>query len=276
MKKNYIPRQAAGLVLYFSLVFTLAFTLVSPLYGQQDQSPEARGLEIAKEADRRDTGFGDFSASIVMVLRNQHGQQTERRMRSRTLEQAEDGDKALIVFDNPGDVKGTAFLSFTHRVGGDDQWLYLPALKRVKRIASSSKSGPFLGSEFAYEDISSQEVEKYTYKYLRDEELDGRACYVVERDPVDPKSGYSRQVSWIDQEEYRVWKVDFYNPGGSLLKTLSVSDYNQYLEKYWRANKWEMANHQTGKSTVLNWEGFVFGNGFKDSDFNRKSLAKVR
>ena len=216
--------------------------LALPLVAEEAGTPEARGLEIAREADRRDQGFGDFSASLSMVLRDKHGQETERRMRTRTLEQKDDGDKALIIFDNPGDVKGTAFLSFTHREGADDQWLYLPALKRVKRIASSNKAGPFVSSEFAYEDIASQEVEKYTYKHLRDEELDGRACFVVERDPVDPKSGYSRQVAWIDQEEYRVWKVDFYNRGGSLLKTLTVSDYNLYLEKYWRASRWEMVS----------------------------------
>ena len=259
---------------YLPLIAALALAL--PLKAEEAGTPEARGLEIAREADRRDLGFGDFSASIKMVLRDRHGQETERRMRTRTLEQKDDGDKALIIFDNPGDVKGTAFLSFTRRKGSDDQWLYLPALKRVKRIASSNKSGPFVSSEFAYEDIASQEVEKYTYKHLRDEELDGRACFVLERDPVDPKSGYSRQEAWIDQEEYRVWKVDFYSRGGALLKTLTVADYNQYLDKYWRASRWEMVNHKTGKSTVLLWEGYVFGNGFKDSDFTRKSLAKAR
>jgi outer membrane lipoprotein-sorting protein len=250
---------------------------VLPLQAQQTpQTPEARGLEIARQANQRDIGFGDFAASLTMILRNKHGQETQRHMRTRTLEQNDDGDKALIIFDNPGDVKGMAFLSFTHRQGSDDQWLYLPALKRVKRIASSNKSGPFFGSEFAYEDIASQEVEKYTYKYLRDETADGRAHFIIERDPEDPKSGYSRQEVWLDQAEYRVWKVDFYGRGGTLLKTLKVSDYNQYLEKYWRANRWHMVNHQTGKSTVLTWNEYVFGNGYKDSDFNRNSLAKVR
>ena len=197
-------------------------------------------------------------------------------MRVRTLEQADDGDKSLTIFDNPGDVKGTAFLSFTHKEGTDDQWLYLPALKRVKRIASSNKSGPFVGSEFAFEDLSSQEVEKYTYKYLRDESFDEREHFVVEFDPVDPKSGYKRQIVWIDQAEYRVWKVEFYDRRDALLKTLTVSDYRQYLDQYWRGHHWLMVNHRTGKSTELQWQDYVFGNGFKDRDFNRNSLAKAR
>jgi len=108
---------------------------------RHEHSARERGLEIAVEADRRDAGFGDYKAQLTMVLRNKHGQQSERRMRVRILEQADDGDKALIIFDNPGDVKGTAFLSFTHQRGADDQWLYLPALKRVKRIASSRADG---------------------------------------------------------------------------------------------------------------------------------------
>ena len=133
-----------------------------------------------------------------MILRNRRGDESTREMRTQVLEVEGDGDRTVIVFNQPRDVKGTAFLSHMHKEGSDDQWLYLPALKRVKRIASNNKAGPFMGSEFAYEDISSQEVEKYTYLYLRDEVLDGQATFVVERDPVDSRSGYSRQVVWYD------------------------------------------------------------------------------
>ena len=259
----------------------LAFALLGsgPLAAEDEVDPAAvaRGLEIAVEADRRDNGFGDFKAKITMILRDKHGDSSERRMLVRTLKQADDGDKSLIIFQNPGDVKGTSFLSFTHKNDTDDQWLYLPALKRVKRIASSNKSGPFMSSEFAYEDISSQEVEKYTYRFTGEEAFDDRNHFVVERDPVDPKSGYSRQLAWIDTKEYRVWKVEFYDRHrGSLLKTLNVSDYSQYLEKFWRAKRWMMTNHRTGKETELLWEEFVFANGFEDKDFNRNSLARAR
>jgi hypothetical protein len=155
-----------------------------PLCGLAETAEE-RGLEIAIEADRRDTGFHDSRASMKMILRNRQGDESIRQLRVRTLEQEDDGDKSLTTFDQPADVKGTNFLSFTHKSGPDDQWLYLPALKRVKRISSRNKSGPFMGSEFAYEDLSSQEVEKYTYKYLRDETCEGMDCFVIERVPED-------------------------------------------------------------------------------------------
>ena len=137
----------------------LVLISISPTAGWSE-SPEEKGLAIAVEADRRDIGFSNFTAELLMILRNRHGDESTRHLRSRTLEVDEDGDKTLIIFDRPRDVKGTALLTFSHKQGSDDQWLYLPALKRVKRIASNNKSGPFMGSEFAYEDIASQEVEK--------------------------------------------------------------------------------------------------------------------
>lgn len=255
--------------------------MVSLLLGQATAanagSPEDRGLEIAKESDRRDTGFGDFTADMRMVLRNKHGQESVREIRTRTLEVKDDGDKRLNIFDTPRDVKGTAFLTFTHKEGDDDQWLYLPALKRVKRISSRNKSGSFMGSEFAYEDFASQEIEKYTYKWVRDEELDGRECFVVESVPVDKKnSGYTSLLNWIDKTEYRMRKVEFYDRKNALLKTLNVAGYKKYLDRFWRPDKMSMVNHQTGKSTELLFTKYAFRNGLTDRDFDRNSLARAR
>jgi hypothetical protein len=239
-------------------------------------STEDKGLEIASEADRRDSGFNDTVSELTMILRNRHGQESTRQIRNQTLEVKNDGDKSLVIFDHPRDVKGTAFLSFTHKTGPDDQWLYLPALKRVKRISSDNKSGPFMGSEFAYEDISSQEVDKYTYNYLKDEVFEDQDCFVIERFPVDEKSGYSRQVVWFDKEHYRTLKIDFYDRKNELLKTLHYHNYQQYLNKFWRSSKMVMVNHQTGKSTDLLWEKYKFATGLTESDFNKNSLKRVR
>jgi len=240
------------------------------------ETPEERGLAIAAEADRRDSGFGDFTSDVKMILRNKQGQESIREIRSKTLEVEGDGDKSLTIFDKPNDVQGTAMLSFTHKEGPDDQWLYLPALKRVKRIASDNKSGPFMGSEFAYEDIASQEVEKYTYRYLRDETLDGLEVFVFERYPVDEKSGYTRQVIWLDKEHYKERRIEFYDRKDSLLKTLVFADYHQYLDQYWRAHDMYMENHQTGKSTRLLQTNFQFRTGLSDRDFDKNSLKRAR
>jgi len=242
----------------------------------EDSSPESKGLTIAEEADRRDTGWVDQYSDMKMILRNKQGQESTRDIRSNTLEITGDGDKSLSIFDTPADVKGTAFLSHTHALKPDDQWLFLPALKRVKRISSSNKSGPYMGSEFAYEDISSQEVSKYTYKWLRDESYLERDCFVIERYPQDKNSGYTRQVVWLDKAMYQPLKVDYYDRKDSLLKTQTFSDYQLYLDKFWRQNSMKMINHQTGKSTVLLMANFRFGNGLKDRNFNKKALENAR
>jgi outer membrane lipoprotein-sorting protein len=249
--------------------------LVMSVYVQAE-TPEERGLAIVNEADLRDTGYQDYQATMTMLLRNKHGEQSLRHMRNQTLEVENDGDKTLIVFDQPRDIRGTALLSFSHKSGDDDQWLYLPALKRVKRIASRNKSGPFMGSEFAYEDIASQEIEKYAYKYLRDDEQEGIACFLIERYPKDPNSGYTRQQIWIDKQRYIPMKIDFYDRKNALLKTLVFQDYQQYLKKFWRADKMRMVNHQTGKSTLLTWKKYEFHIGLTDSDFNKNSLKRAR
>ena len=240
------------------------------------ETPEEKGLAIAMEADLRDKGFGDSSAAMKMILRNKQGDESTREVRVRSLEVEGDGDKSMSIFDSPADVMVTAFLTFSQVNTPDDQWLYLPALKRVKRIASKNKSGPFMGSEFAYEDISSDEVEKYTYKHLRDETLDGIDTFVIERDPVDVNSGYTRQVVWIDKAEYRPQKIDYYDRKNDHLKTLTFHEYRQYLDKYWRAMRYEMVNHQTGKSTTLLWEKYDFRTGLKDRDFDKNSLKRAK
>jgi outer membrane lipoprotein-sorting protein len=246
-----------------------------PLLGHAETAEE-KGFAIAVEVDARDTGYINSTAEMKMTLTNRQGQSSIREMRSKTLEVDGDGDKSLMIFDRPRDVKGTAMLTFTHKEGADDQWLFLPALKRVKRIASNNKSGPFMGSEFAYEDLSSQEVEKYTYQYLRDDSINNVPVFVIERYPTDKKSGYTRQIVWTHQTEYRAEKIEYFDRKNSALKTLIFSDYKQYLDQYWRAHTMSMTNHLTGKSTVLEFSDYKFREDLNDRDFDKSSLKRAK
>jgi len=259
----------------FSAVSALGLTLVTNMSFAL-MPEEQKGLDISVEAKKRDLGWQDSTADMMMLLRNKQGQESIREIKIKSLEVQNDGDKSLTIFNKPRDVNGTAFLSFSHPVEADDQWLFLPALKRVKRISSRNKSGPFMGSEFAFEDLSSFEVEKYTYKFLAEEPLNELKMFKVEQYPVDENSGYTRRIVWLDTQEYRVYKIDFYDRKDSLLKTLTFSDYKQYLNKHWRADKQEMINHQNGKSTELLWSNYAFKTGLADSDFNRNSLKRAR
>lgn len=240
------------------------------------QSSQEKGLEIAKERKLRDRGWGDSVAELTMILRNSQGQETERAMRLHGLEVLDGGDKSLTIFDEPKDVNGTAFLNFSHAKEPDEQWIYLPALKRVKRIASRNKSGPFMGSEFAYEDMTAFEVEKYTYNYLGEDTVQNRKMFIVEQTPIDEFSGYTRQKVWIDQERYIPYKIEYFDKKGSLLKTLELNEYTLYLDKYWRALRTEMFNEQNGKSTEIITHEIEFKTGLEDSDFDKNSLKRAR
>lgn len=256
----------------------ISFTLVllcvaSALRGE---TPEEKGHAIAVETDRRDSGFEDSMNESVVTLRNAQGEVSTREFTVKTLEVRGDGDKELVVFSKPADVKGTAVLTYSHGLRPDDQWIYLPELKRVKRISSVNKSGPFIGSEFAFEDIASWEVAKYRYRYLRDEVLDGADCFVIENTPAYEYSGYSKQVEWVDKTMYQPRRIDFYDRKNTLLKTLTFSTYRQYLNRYWRAHELNMVNHQNGKSTTLTRSTYQFRKGLKESQFSESALKNVQ
>ena len=119
-------------------------------------------------------------------------------------------------------------------------------------------------------------MEKYNYKYVKEEQIEGKDYYVIERDPVDRKSGYSKQIVWYDKEKYIPVKIEYFDRKGDLLKTLTYSMYNQYLNKYWRADEMLMNNHQTGKSTRLQWRKYQFANGLTKRDFDKNSLKRAR
>ncbi|MEM9706622.1 MAG: outer membrane lipoprotein-sorting protein [Pseudomonadota bacterium] len=256
----------------------LADTSLTDDLDAKGATPEAqKGYQIAALSDRSDRGFGDSEVEATMVLRNASGQTAERRLTITTLEKADEGvgDKSLVVFESPRDVEGTALLSHAKILSPDDQWLYLPALKRTKRIASANKSGPFVGSEFAFEDFTLIELNKFTYSYQRAEDVNGRMADVIERFPRYERSGYTKQVAWIDQEDRQPRKIEFYDRKGALLKTLTLSDYRQY-GVIWRAHRFEMVNHQTGKETDMVYGDYYFGSDLAENDFVKGVLERVR
>ena len=242
----------------------------------QEETPEDKGTRLAHEASARNDGFGDFTAGMTMVLRDRRGRESVRQMRFKVLEVPGDGDKSLFVFDQPRDVRGTALLTHAHVNAQNDQWLYLPALKRVKRISAARRSGSFMGSEFSYEDMSPPEIEEYRYRFLRDEPCGEFTCAVTEQFPLDEKSGYGRKVVWQDLGELRTWKMELYDRKRSHLKTLTFANYRQYLDRYWRAGEQTMVNHLTGASTVLHWTDFRFRTDLDDGEFTQTALRRVR
>ena len=239
-------------------------------------SPAEQGLAIARKAKAAGRGWQDYRVKMEMVLLNKNGEKSTRKLRLKYLEGKASEDKSLIVFETPRAVKGTALLTHSKVNGNDDQWLYLPAVRRVKRIATGNKDGSFMGSEFAYEDLSSQAVSAYSYKYLREEACGPLKCHVIERVPQYEGSGYSKQEVWYDQAHLRIQKIDYYDRKKTHLKTMVREDYQEFLSKYWRATKMSMSNVQNGKRTNVAFADYQFRKGLKESDFSKLSLKRQR
>jgi predicted RND superfamily exporter protein len=258
----------------------LAAALMLPLATPANASNE-KGLAIAIEVDNRDKGWGDVTVEGEMVLKNKAGNESVRKFRSTILESndASEGDRSIIIFSQPLDVRGTALLTHSKIEPDDDaQWIFLPAVKRVKRISSSNRTGKFVSSEFSYEDLGSEEVADNTHIWLENATCAHEStltCAAVESRPKNKRSGYSKRVSFIDLDEYRVHQIDFYNRRGDLEKSLKFQDYKQYEGRFWRAHTMLMDNMQTGKSTRLLWADYSFRKGLTERDFTPQGLPKA-
>ena len=230
-------------------------------------------IEVAKKADNMTKGFESSIAHLEMVLINANGEYSVRNLNMKTLE-GESGDKSISTFLSPADVKGTKTLTHEHLDRDDDQWLYLPALKRVKRIASSNKSGSFMGSEFSYEDIGNQDYQKFTYSgEAKEVMLNGVACYQSDRVPNERNSGYTKQTIWVDKSNFLVQQIEYYDRKHELLKTAKFTEQKQ-INGVWRVGKIEMKNHQNDKSTVLIWKEDKIKVGLTPKEFNKRVLKQ--
>jgi hypothetical protein len=235
------------------------------------QDPAQKGLEIARKADQAGQGFVGEKGTMTLELINAHGDVTKRKMAMELLEVAADGDKSKTVFEWPADVKGTKLLTWTHKKGDDDQWLYMPAVKRIKRISGSNKTGAFMGSEFSYEDLSSVEIEKYTYKYIDEPKLGGRDTWRIERYPVDKNSGYRRQIVWLDKEYLSPLKIEYYDRKNELLKVATFDGYKLH-GRFWRFRTIRVENVQTRKKSVITWENRQIGVKLPPESFDSARL----
>jgi len=254
-----------------------AFATLLLIFPAMASTAEEKGFAIAERNDLSDAGFGTSSVELTMTLADPSGRTTTRDLRIDTMEKEGEGngDKSVTVFFSPADVGGTALLTHSKVLKGDDQWLYLPALRRVKRISSANKSGPFVGSEFAFEDIAGSELGKYAYTYLETKEIDGIEMDVVECVPAYPRSGYSKILCHFDTEVFQARRFEFFDRGGQRLKTLNLDEYREYEDGVWRSHRQTMTNHITGKSTMLEFGEYEFGTDLDARDFEPEALERL-
>ena len=215
------------------------------------QAQQLTGRDIVQQVKNRPDGDTRY-AEMELTLKKKNGSSRQRKITSWAMDEGKD-TKKIMFFTYPGDVQGTGFLTFDYDQMGkdDDKWLYLPAMKKTRRISgSSSKTDYFMGTDFTYDDMGSRNVDEDNHKLLREETKDGHKCWVVESVPVDKREIYSRKVSWIRQDCMTAIYVEYYDKLNKLHRVLTINEVKQ-VEGFWTVLKMEMKNVQTEHSTII-------------------------
>ena len=241
------------------------------------QAVELTGRDIMTKVDNRPNG-NDRTMTMNMTLINKRGKTRERSVVSYSKDYDKDS-KSLIYFKKPADVKGTGFLSWEYDDPDkeDDRWLYLPALKKVRRISGSSKNDYFMGTDFTYDDLGNRSVDEDNHELLKQEDIDGNMCWVIESKPKNKDDMYSKVIRWIRQDALMPVKVEFYDKQDNLLKILTVLDIRKQ-DGFWTGFKMEMENIQEKHKTILEITEMHYNQGLKDNFFKVSTLesGKIR
>jgi hypothetical protein len=243
-------------------------------------SPEITAREIM-ERNFFVSKLKSLRAESYMTLINDKGQKRERKSANLVKLQANGVDSRFLVkFSSPNDIKGTSFLQIEHSDGDDDLWIYLPALKKSRRLVANNKKDSFVGSDFSYGDILLPKVDLYKHTLVRSEAVDGHECFVVESAPasdaVKANSGYSKKVTWVRKDNFLETRVDYFDISGRPLKTQRITEHTQVDDEppSWFALRREMANHQTGHKTILRFEKIESGVVAPDDLFTTRYLER--
>ncbi|HMU90343.1 MAG: outer membrane lipoprotein-sorting protein [Pseudomonadales bacterium] len=246
--------------------------------------PTAKGLVVYSEMDNRNgatLGFGgrgyvDGVSELEATIRTADGSEHVRRVHMRFLERENSSDRRMMIMENPDDQKGMALLTISNPTGLDDQWLFDTTQKQVRRVSQNHIGTPFAGTDLNFEDLSLQNIDRYDYGFLGEEKLSGHDCYIVVRRPKYPYSSNGKLVTWVDKAHYYPVKIDYYDRHDTLVKTLTLFDYQQYDDRFWRAGRMELVNHLTAVRTTLQWSGYRFNVGLSEHDFDLNALQRPR
>jgi outer membrane lipoprotein-sorting protein len=237
----------------------------------QEATAQLSGQEIMEKVYHNPTG-DDMQSELTMTLINARGEERVRQLKQFTKTD-DDVEKKIMFFLSPADVRNTSFLNFSYTDGSDDdQWIYLPALRRVRRISSDGKSDYFMGSDFTYDDLGERHPDEDTHKLIGEEEVNGRATYVVESSPKDPSYMYSKTITWVMKDNFLGLKREFYDRDGKLLKTLLINEFDQ-IDGFWTILETEMHNVQRNHRTVMTIKNVQYNTGIRDNQFTERAMT---
>ncbi|NIM99764.1 MAG: outer membrane lipoprotein-sorting protein [candidate division Zixibacteria bacterium] len=263
-----------------SIITTIISAVLVLLIAGSVPAEEPIGREIMERYKAQDR-TKDSSADLKMTLINASGGKRERQLTFASKTDAEDNRKMLLRFLSPGDVAGTGFLSIEYSDRDDDNWLYLPALRKTRRIAGSDKTDKFVGSEFTYEDMDTEDLNAYSYKLVASDTLDGVEAWVIEAIPTDAKkikeTAYSKRMLWVDKTHHLWIQVKYYDKEGAYSKVLRATDIRQVpgTDK-WRAYVLTMEDVRKGDKSLVEYSDYEIDRGVKDEYFTERYLKRAR
>jgi len=252
-----------------TVIIAIVFAIVySPVVSGQDIT----GKQIVEKAYNRATG-DDQTSDLTMTLINKSGNQRVRIIKQFTKDLGE-VEKSIMFFLSPADIKNTSFMSWSYDSDkSDDQWIYLPALKKTKRISSDSKSDYFMGSDFTYDDLGDRKLEDDTHKILREETINSKECYVVESVSKNEDYMYSKTTTWIDKSNFIGVKKEFYDEDEDLLKILSIKEIKE-ISGYLVIVNSEMKNIQKNHKTTIVLNNVQINTGISASKFTERIMMR--
>ncbi|TVQ16158.1 MAG: outer membrane lipoprotein-sorting protein [Bacteroidetes bacterium] len=232
---------------------------------------QPNGQKIMEDAYHLPKGE-DMQGELTMTLVNRQGEQRVRNLRQYSKDYG-DVEKKIMFFLSPADVRGTSFMSWSYTDGrDDDQWIYLPALRRVRRISSDGKGDYFMGSDFTYDDLGDRHPDEDNHRLVREENLNGKACYVVESTPKDTDYMYSKTITWVMKDSNLGLKREFYDDRGRLLKILQIKQFEK-IDGYWTILETEMKNVQNNHTTHMKFSNVQYNQGIPDRKFTERSMT---
>jgi len=251
---------------------TLALFFLAGIASQLT-AQQLTGREIIDKVYNLPSG-DDQTSDLTMTLINKSGSERVRKIKQFTKDFG-DVEKSIMFFTAPADVKNTSFMNWTYDdpSKSDDQWIYLPALKKVKRISSDSKSDYFMGSDFTYDDLGDRKLDDDTHKLLREETIDGVDYYVVESIPKDEDYMYSKTITWIRKDNFIGLKKEFYDEDGELLKTLKIKKFKE-ISGFIVITHSEMENVQKNHRTSMNLDNVKINTGIPNSKFSERMMMR--
>lgn len=231
----------------------LVLSQLTPCDLPPPSDPEARGLAIARAADRADSGWKAEVSTATMTIETQSGGRQHRTFRLTLLEagSAKNGERSLIELLAPARHVGTRVLTIATSDDAEEVFVRFPRHGRTRRIVGRKRTGRFLGSELTFEDLGSRKHTRYQHRWLRDERLDGIECHVVETIPRDEDTGYAAILLWREVGLYRLHKVQWLGKAGRRpVKTARFDDWAQ-IDGFFRPKRQVVRNAQTLRRTTV-------------------------